>query len=68
MLITSMPATLPTPIKVRRRANGVVEVLSLASLSTAAMVRVDLRDTWQQGRRTRSRELSAVVAYGGIVR
>jgi hypothetical protein len=62
------PAFVPAPIKVRRRADGVVEVLSLASLTTASMVRVDLRDTWQQGRRTRTRELSAVVAYGGIVR
>jgi hypothetical protein len=62
------PSPLPAPIKVRRRADGVVEVLSPATLSTASMVRVDFRDTWQQGRRIRARELSAVVAYGGIVR
>jgi hypothetical protein len=67
--ISVYPSPSPLPaIKLRRRADGVVEVLSIASLSTASMVRVDLRDTWQQGRRTRTRELSAIVAYGGIVR
>src|SRR3954463_622196 len=56
------PALPPTPAKVRRRADGVVEVVSTASLTTASMVRVDLRLMWQQGRRTRTRELSSVVA------
>lgn len=62
------PASVTATIKVRRRADGVVEVLSAGSLTSAAMVRVDLRDTWQQGRRTHARELSSVVACGGIVR
>jgi hypothetical protein len=62
------PAVVPAPAKVRRRADGVVEVLSAASFTTASMVRVDLRLTWQQGRRARARELSSVVAYGGIAR
>jgi hypothetical protein len=66
--VSTYPAAGPAPIRVRRGADGTVEILSQASLSASAMVRVDLRNTWLQGRRTRTREISAVVAYGGIIR
>lgn len=55
-------------IKLRRQADGNVLLISSALLTSAQMVRVDLRATWQQGRATRTRELSSVVAYGGMVR
>ena len=58
-------------IHVTRAANGTATIISQPSdntLANGAMVRVDLKDTWQLRGRTRTRATSAVIASGGLLR
>lgn len=73
--VSPYPDTTPTvaPLKVERFANGQVQVTSEPpsgfSLRRLTAVRVSLRAEWvsRQNRRTRAREVSTVVAVGGIL-
>jgi len=73
--VSPYPDTTPAvaPLKVERLANGQVQITSEPptgfSLRRLTAVRVNLRAEWvsRQNRRTRAREVSTVVAMGGIL-
>ena len=62
---------LPLPLAVTRDASGNTAVTSQPpyNLQNSAAVRIDLQEGWTsaQGGRTRSRETSTVVAFGGLL-
>ena len=64
-----LPATAPTPIRLRRALDGTFQVLSQPAVAIASSaVRVDVRLSWRGQNRTRVREGTAIVALGGILR
>jgi len=69
---SSNPA--PAPLRIEKRSDGTLSILSqplsTASLASRLSVRIDFRVEWtsRQNRRIRSREMSAVMSLGGLVK
>ena len=72
ILVTTYPPVTPaaSPLKVKR-SGGVVTIVSAPpgglSVRQIVAVRVDVHIDWKSGQRTRTRELSTIVALGGLL-
>ena len=73
--VSPYPAVTPTvtPLTLSRDASGAVSVVTLPpvgfSLRSSLAVRIDVQESWTsaQGKRTRQRTASTVVALGGLL-
>jgi type II secretory pathway pseudopilin PulG len=68
------PSPAPVPLRVERTAGGTAQIVSDPgngfSLRRLTAVRVDIKVQWnsRQAQRTRNREISTIVAVGGVLK